>query len=49
MTEKLEELIRRYNVLVCPRSGIPKLTKTGNISKQGLKIPKRKKEKKNVS
>lgn len=44
MNEELKELIRKYNVLACPRSGIAKLTKTGKPSKQDLKIPKRKKD-----
>lgn len=36
----LIRLINKYNVLACPKEGVPKLTARGNISKVGFKVRK---------
>jgi len=35
-TPTLKELIDRYNVLACPKSGIQRLTPSGKFSKVGF-------------
>ena len=38
MNKELKELVDKYNVLACPKSGVPRLTPSGKISKVDLKI-----------
>jgi len=46
--ELYKKLIKKYNVLACPKYGIPRLTSSGNFSRTRLRIRKMKHSKTNV-
>lgn len=40
--KEIGSIVKKYNVLACPKSGVPKLTPSGNPSTVGLKVRKTK-------